>query len=514
MNLLVVGVLFLAGLALLLVIVVALQEEEKQEFNFDHLAEELNDRSVGAEIAETAPEQPAKKEDKSDGEVPVEDSEQKEIFVEESEAESESTTESEPGEEVTEPDPELSFEPINTFAPEVEQWSGLYQELNRYPWPESDESRTLDYDDRTSLSPASENLRAAVDWILEASTEAIHQHHKYQEFIENLLPFIESPRAAGAEVVAGTQWRDKAANISRLLGERLLTIAFGLSCYGPVEMDSHREALEVLLAKQWNADGLESPLLYQVIGRLGLLTPTETEDLQQVLISRISGCAPRRRGTEQKEEIDKKEKARFHSLLLAVSMGPNYPFPRAENDLSRLWHWEESSPPLAGWDHLQPVLFTLWNYHWINEDQSEAVRDLAALFGSWWDDSSPETEFFHENPDTWEALLMCCWAWAPGHQMVWNKLQDRYEELELEDPRLREITAGYVDWHEHYLENSEAPPEAFSGRRFPPREWIAPLASDILDEASQPSFNFPQSWLEALGELESPDLDVLRREVS
>ncbi len=419
----------------------------------------------------------------------------------------EDMSESEQQNQINNQDLSLPFEGINTFEPDANQWTDLYQDVNRYPWPEQDESKQLDYDDRTSPDTPSQKLKEAVKWLQEASTEAIHQQDKYAVFFESLFPFIEAPRAAGAERVGETSWREKSANISRLIGERLLVMAFSLSCYGPVEMDPHREAFGNLLARQWNADGLEAALLYQGLGRLGLLTPTSTDSSQEILIPRIPSAAP----SQREPELGRVDAARYHALILAVSTGPEYPFPRGDNQLSRLWHWEESKPPLATWPHLPAALYALWNYHWINDEQSEAVRDLAALLGSWWDASTPDPEFLDENPEVWEAILMCCWAWAPEHSMVWEKVSERFEELANENARLDELTEGYLQWTEEYRENVEPPPESFSGRRLPPLDWIRPLPSDILADAAQPSFDFPASWTQALGEITPPDLENIER---
>ncbi len=405
-----------------------------------------------------------------------------------------------------EPGPEdldLPFDPIYTFEPDPDQWTQLSDKMNRYPWSREDEKITREYDDRTSPSPPSEKIHEAINWQLDASTEAIHQQSEYRKLMDNLLSFIKQPRAAGAEAIEAAPWREKAPNISRLLGERLIVLALALSSHGLARMDAHREAFGGLLREIWNEDGLEAPLLYQGLGRLGLLTPTDMDKPQEYLKERVAGAFPR------SEEPSPPELARFNSLLLAVSCGPEYPFPRGDNNLSRLWHWDENAPPLARWENLLPVLFTLWIHNWIAGEDSAAIKDLAALLGSWWDNNPPPEDFFEENPGTWEAILMMAWAWARGENLVWDKIEERYEELEIENRQLQQIHEGYMNWLERYEEEKSAPRESFSGRLMPPEEWIRPLPSDILDKASQPSFDFPETWCEQLTKLKKPELEKL-----
>ena len=407
-------------------------------------------------------------------------------------------------EPLEEEDFELPFEPIYTFEPDPDQWSELSDNLNRYPWSREDENITREYDDRTTPSPPSEKIHEAINWQLDASTEAIHQQSEYQKLMDNLLPFIEQPRAAGAEAIEAAPWREKAPNISRLIGERLIVMALSLSCHGLARMDAHREAFGGLLGEIWNDDDLEVPLLYQGLGRLGLLTPTEMEKPQEFLKERIPGAFPRT------EEVSPPERARLNSLLLATSCGPEYPFPRGENNLSRLWHWDENDPPLARWESLLPVFFALWIHDWIAGPDSSAIKDLAALLGSWWDNNPPEEDFFDENPGVWEAILMMAWACARGENLVWDKIRERYGELDINDRQLQNIHEGYMEWAERYEEEGEAPRESFNGRRLPPVEWIKPLPADILDKASQPSFDFPESWCEELSKFKKPDFEQLK----
>ncbi|MFP4686571.1 MAG: hypothetical protein ACLFN5_00510 [bacterium] len=398
----------------------------------------------------------------------------------------------------------LPFEPLNTFEPDPNQHSELSRELNRYPWPKKEAKTSAEYDDRSGLDFSSKSIHKAIEWLLAANTEAIHQRHQYEKYLSFLLPFVKTPRAGGAEAIQATPWRDRAANMSRLTGERLLVIALGLSCHGPVEMDCHLESFSNLLTDTWNKDGLEQPLLYQCVGRLGILTPTDVTELQAVLKKRISGLVYR-------DEPSKLEKARLNSFLLAISAGQQYPFPTAEGQLSRLWHWDENSPPLAEWEYLLPVLYSLWIHHWLQDRNAGAVRDLAALLGSWWDNNKPPAGFFVERPEVWEGILMTAWALVPKNNLVWNKLRERYAELENFDAQLREITEGYFGWHENFVESGEIPPESFTGRRVPPARWMYPLPSDILSEASQPSFEFPVSWLNALSEIKVPNFENLEK---
>ncbi|MGM0381281.1 MAG: hypothetical protein ACQEP7_04790 [bacterium] len=397
----------------------------------------------------------------------------------------------------------LSFEPIYTFSPDPDQWTELSDNLNRYPWKREDEKITHEYDDRTTPAPPSEKIHEAINWQLDANTEAIHQRKEFQKLVDNLIAFIKQPRAAGAEAIEAAPWREKAPNLSRLIGERMIVLALGLSCHGIASMGSHREAFGSLLGETWNEDGLEAPLIYQGLGRLGLLTPTEMEKVQDYLRERVGGAIPR------SEESSPLEMARFNSLVLAVSSGPGYPFPRGDNNLSRLWHWDENDPPLAGWEHLLPILYALWIHNWIADEEVDTIKDLAAMLGSWWDNNPPPEDFFDDNPETWEGILMLAWGWARGENLVWDKIKERYEDLEFEDEQLQEITEGYLDWLDYYEEEKTAPDESFTGRRMPPVEWIKPLPSDILDKASQPSFDYPETWREELGKIQKPDLDKI-----
>jgi hypothetical protein len=374
--------------------------------------------------------------------------------------------------------------------------------MSRYPWPKEDQKLNAEYDDRTGSDLSSKSIHKAVEWLLAANTEAIHQKYQYEKLISFLIPFIKNPRAGGAEAVQAAPWRDRAANMSRQIGERLLIIAFGLSCHGPVEMDAHLEAFGDLLVDTWNKDGLEQPLLYQCLGRLGILTPTDVTELQNVLKKRISGLVPR-------GEASKLERARFNAFLLGVCGGDEYPFPTAEGQLSRLWHWDENSPPLVDWECFLPVLYALWIHHWIKGDDAGAVRDLAAMLGSWWDNHEPPEGLFTKKPEIWEGILMTAWALVPKNSLVWNKLKERYEELEIKEQQLQDISEGYFEWHDSFVETGEIPPESFAGRRMPPSNWLFPLPSDLLPEASQPSFDFPKNWLEALGEIKSPDFEKI-----
>ncbi len=397
---------------------------------------------------------------------------------------------------------ELPFEPIYSFPPDPQQWTDRYRELNRYPWPQPDEAAQAEYEDRAAPDPSSEKFVEAVDWLTEAGTEAIHRQEKFTKFFSSLVPFIEAPRAAGAEAVARVPWRGKSANISRLIGERLLVMAVALSSYGAVKMNSHKKALKNLLDGQWNADGLETPLVYQAIGRLGLLTATDMGSFQEILKTHLIACSPDPEGPRLKRQ----GQARYHALLLALSSGPEYPFPLDDQQRSRLWVFDEDRPPLAVWEHLLPVLYTLWNYHWSARQNYQATRDLTALLGEWWDSNPPPEDFFDENPGYWEALLICAWAWTPEHPGIWGSLEERFAQIDAENPWLQEVTDCYLGWVEYYRENSRRPEESFHGHRFPPLAWIKPLPSDLIETVSQPSFDFPDSWLAELGQVEWPDI--------
>jgi hypothetical protein len=131
------------------------------------------------------------------------------------------------------------------------------------------------------------------------------------------------------------------------------------------------------------------------------------------------------------------------------------------------------------------------------------------MLGSWWDNHEPPEGLFTKKPEIWEGILMTAWALVPKNSLVWNKLKERYEELEIKEQQLQDISEGYFEWHDSFVETGEIPPESFAGRRMPPSNWLFPLPSDLLPEASQPSFDFPKNWLEALGEIKSPDFEKI-----
>jgi hypothetical protein len=409
------------------------------------------------------------------------------------------STESSPFEEQSDEELSLPFEPINTFEPDPDQWSNLHQETHEHSWPQLDPELNARYDDRTDPDPSSRAIEEAVEWLNNASTEAIHQESEQRSLLDSLKKFIDEPRAAGAEALARLEWREHNANISRLIGDRLTTLALGLSCHGPVEMEQHVEAMGEYLRETWNEDGLEHPLVYESIGRLGLLTPTTIDDLQKPLTKRVEGRIPRSGKTGP---IDR---AALNGLLLAVSSGPAYPFRQTDENLPKPWHWDENTPPLASWDLLLPFLHTLWTYHWNQDDTGGAVRDIGPMLGSWWNDNPPAEGFFDNHPEIWEGILMFCWATAPRMNHVWEQLEERYDELSIEDENLRTMTETYFDWARTIQEDGEPPRESFNGQRLPPNEWIRPLPSDIISDYSQPSYDFPESWCDQMARLEPPE---------
>lgn len=360
-----------------------------------------------------------------------------------------------------------------------------------------DPDRQEDYNDRNDPDPSSRRIQAAVDWLVDANTEAIHQQSKLNEFMDNLRAFVDEPRAAGAEAIAETPWRDHSPNLSRLIGERLLVMALGLSAQGPCEMDAHRTAFRELLGETWNDDGLDHPLVYQGIGRMGLFTETPFVDLKHQLVERIPGRTPR------SDDPDRLEVARYHSLLLAVSPEEGYPFPQSDRGLSRLWHWDEHNPPLADCLLLPTILYSLWVHHAPRETESDAANDFGALLGNWWDENEPETELFRAKPGVWEALLLTAWILLPDHRLIWNQIEDRYEEMEVEPGEpLEEMTERVLDWVDTYKETGERPEDTPDETNLPPADWINPLPSELVNDYSQPSFDFPEEWCENMSQLQ------------
>lgn len=366
-------------------------------------------------------------------------------------------------------------------------------QFGRLKKPGFDPERQSEYNDTDDPDRPSERIKEAVEWVVEASTEAIHQQSKFNEFINNLEAFVEQPRAAGAETIAETPWRERSPNLSRLIGERFLSMTLGLSARGSYEMEPHKNAFIELLGETWNDDGLGHPLVYQGIGRMGLLTATSYVDLQHQLIERIPGRTPRT------DNPDRLEAARFHALLLAVAPGDRYPFPQSERGLSRLWHWDEHNPPLADWNLLPPVLFALWVHHNFQETESDAANDFGALLGNWWDENEPNRELFETYPGIWEAMLLTAWVLLADHRLIWNQIEERFEELDFdEDSSVTRTTRTILGWVEEYSETGQRPDDSLAGDLMPPVEWISPLPSDLLNDRSQPSFDFPDHWCEGL----------------
>lgn len=397
----------------------------------------------------------------------------------------------------------LPFEPIYTFEPDPEQWTTEYSDAHEKPWPKHDPEKQEEYNDLEEPTKPSINIQKAIEWLNNASTEAIHQASERKKFLGYLSEFIENPRATGAGAIQRLEWRDKNPNISRLIGDRYLLMALGLSCHDPVNMRPHLETLGECLNEPWNNDGLEHPLLYQSIGRLGILTPTSIEDIQPSLTKRVEGRIPRSNTAGVIEE------AAFHSLLLSVSTGPEYPLQESDENLPRAWHWDGNNPPLATWDQLLPILYTLWIYHWSRDQSGGAVRDIGPLLGSWWEENPPSEGYFDKHPEVWEGILMFCWARAPVQSHVWEQLKNRYESLNFKDSNLDDMTDTYFEWADQYQSEGQPPDEAFNGRRMPPLNWIRPLPSDILRDYSQPSYEFEKEWCRQLTRLKKPDEDRL-----
>ena len=396
------------------------------------------------------------------------------------------------------------FEPIHTFLPEENQTSSTNGEQSEPLWSESNPEKRSKYNDLANPDQSSEELHKAIEWLEKASTEAIHIKEEFQRLLNYFVPYIETPRAHGAKLVTAQSWREQNASISRLIGERLLVMAFALSAHGPRKMPQHEEARAELLKTTWNDDGLEKPLLYQAIGRLGVLTPTPLDTIQPMLCNRIEGLIPRKRDPSQWEL------ASFHGLLLAVCTGPDYPLQYSDDNLPRTWHWDGNTPPYARWDEMLPFLYCLWIYHWTQDTPGSAVQDIGAMLGSWWEENPPGQDFFDENPDTWEGILMFLWATAPTQQHVWNQLRERYEQLSIDDENLRKMTNTYFEWSREYREEGAPPEIAFSGSQLPPIEWIRPLPAEFLSKFSQPSFDFPKSWIRQLNRMDPPETEELR----
>lgn len=360
--------------------------------------------------------------------------------------------------------------------------------------PELDPERQGEYNDRGDPDPPSRAVESAVNWLVSANTEAIHQRSKYNDFKECLEDFARAPRAAGADRISETAWRDNPPNLSRLIGERLLVMSLGRSASGHCEMDAHRNAFVELLREAWNDDGLDHPLVYQGIGRMGLLTPTPYTDLQKKLVKRIPGRTPR------SENPGRLEMARYHALLLAVAGGETYPFPQSDRGLSRLWHWDEHNPPLAEWSILPPILFSLWIHHRFQGSDSDAANDFGALLGNWWDENQSSADILKSKPAIWEALLLSAWVLLPGENLIWDQIQQRGTDMDFEDETIRNLTEMALSWVEHYSETGDRPDNAPNEELMPPLEWIRPLPSDLVNEFSQPSFDFPEPWCEDLTE--------------
>jgi hypothetical protein len=429
----------------------------------------------------------------------VEETDLESILGKEGEEETQSTDS-----EATEPEetdqPESSKEDVLPSEEESEEFTSVFIPL---PELKEDPSETNHYNDRNNPDEPSENLRAAVEWLVRANTEAIHEEGKRRTFLGHLRNFIRSPRAEGALTVAETSWRDESPNMSRLIGERFLVMTLGLSAYGNADMDAHKQAFMALLGESWSEDELEAPLLYQAIGRLGLLTPTPTPSLQEELRSRITAQAIRSSDPPAPRE------AHFHSLIFAASPGEVYPFPRSDKGLSRLWHWDEHNPPLAELDFLPPVLYGLWIHYKTGGDISQAANDFGAMLGTWWDEKEPTADYLDANPRIWRAILLTGWAILADQPIIWDQLSQRYQSLGLENSFLQETTETVLDWVDTYGETGEVPEGAFDRNVQPPVDWVLPMASDLISGHSTPTYEYPENWCNQMTHPEPPVVEDL-----
>jgi hypothetical protein len=376
-------------------------------------------------------------------------------------------------------------------------------ELNPFDELELDPEEQSFYEDSEDPASSSEDLISAVDWLVDANTEAIHQHDARESLLDSLRSFIQMPRARGAEVVADTRWRELSPNLSRLIGERYLVMALGLSCWGQIKMHGHRQAFLALMGNTWSNDNLEQPLLYQCMGRLGLLTATDLSSIAKELRPRIPGRTPR------SDDPPLKQLAHYNALIFAVSTGGVYPFPKSDKGLSRLWHWDEHNPPLANPLHLRPVLYALWLYYLTAGTASEAANDFGAMLGNWWNEQEPTSGFFEEHPGVWEAILLTAWVTLSDQPLIWEQLIERYDEMNFDHSALESISEQFFEWSESFNETGKEPEPAPDRQSLPPQEWIRPLPSDLLRDLSGPSFDYSKDWCEMLSDPSPPNLQQL-----
>lgn len=484
--------LIIMGIAGPLGVILTSEETDLDEPGKDIKLDE-EDLEDSSEITDSQTEEPTdeSEEESNDSDVGLSDDDEAETTSEESRSEDQDE------------DEELSL--LGNTNEEIDEPSSSVIEYDLVPYdsPYTDDKKQNEYDDRSDPDPSSDKLRTAIEWIINAHTEAIHQQKEREKFLRALRHFIRDPRAFGAEEVAKTEWRDLSPNLSRLIGERFLIIALGLSAYGNIDMDGHLKAFTALMGNSWANDELEQPLFHQCLGRLGFLTDTTIESLNDKLKSKVPGRVLRDPEPSILEQI------RLNSLLLAVGVSGRYPFPRSEKGLSRLWHWDEHNPPLVEPEHLKPILHTLWTYNVVNENQSEIANDFGAMLGTWWDDKEPDTEFFESNADVWKAILLTGWVLLGEEQIIWDQLQERYQELDFDDESLVSVSESYFDWIDTLRRSPAVPEDAPRRDSLPPMDWIRPLASDGLRDHSEPSFDYPKSWCNQLTSRTEPEPNEL-----
>lgn len=435
-------------------------------------------------------------EDESDDEIPSDTS--KDI----KDADNDEKADNEESEDSPVDDTETNSEESEDFN-NLDELLGIADddfELIEYTQSPHDPEKQSTYNDHDDPDPSSEAMIAAIEWLINANTEAIHQSGPRTEFIGYLRDYIDAPRAHGAEKVSKTEWRNLSPNLSRLTGERLLVMSLGLSAFGNIEMDAHRKAYLAMMGNTWAEDQLEQPLLYQVIGRTGILTNTDLSSLHDELKTRIPGRVIR------DSDAKLKDIAHFHSLIFSAAPGEDYPFPEGDKGLSRLWHWDEHNPPLAEVEELPAILYSLWIHYRTGGDQSEAANDFGALLGAWWNDKEPNSELFDENPLVWESILLTGWVLLGDQSIIWEQLENRFEEMSFENSELIEITETVLDWTKQLEEDETEPDNAPERNTLPPKEWITPLPSDLIKDHSEPSFDYSEEWCKQLGIMDQPQL--------
>lgn len=104
---------------------------------------------------------------------------------------------------------------------------------------------------------------------------------------------------------------------------------------------------------------------------------------------------------------------------------------------------------------------------------------------------------------------MFCWATSPRLNHVWEQLWDRYQGLSIENENLQAMSETYFEWAQQIQDDGTPPENSFSGQRMPPIEWIRPLPSDIIQDYSQPSYDFPDDWCDQMKIMGAPDTDSL-----